>query len=308
MNKIKNYIYTIILFITMFLLFKYSYIINKSVVEGVYLWLHKVFPSLFIMFIINDIIIKSNILESISIIINPFFNKIFNTSNNSFEAFILSIFSGTPSSAFILKEMLNNNKIDLESANKLISFTYFSNPLFLYNILSTTFNKYITIKIILIHYLSNIIIGLLYRNKWNTKKIIYNNEYKKDNALYILPSSINKSINTLLMILGTIIFYMIITNVLLNIINLNDIYTVILKGIFEITQSLNILNIINYSSKVKEIIALSIISFGGLSIHTQVLSIINNTKISYKYFFTGRILHVLISTIAYTISTIIFIG
>ena len=89
---------------------------------------------------------------------------------------------------------------------------------------------------------------------------------------------------------------------------MNDIYTVILKGIFEITQSLNILNIINYSSKVKEIIALSIISFGGLSIHTQVLSIINNTKISYKCFFSGRILHVLISTIAYTISTIIFIG
>ena len=306
MNRIRNYIYTLILIIIIILLFKYSYIINKSVIDGFYLWLYKVFPSLFIMFILNDIIINTNILNNISNYINPLFNKVFNTSNNSFEVFILSLFSGTPSSAFIIKEMLEKNKLDIGSANKLISFTYFSNPLFLYNILSITFNKYITIKIILIHYLSNIFIGLLYRNKYNTITINSNNDYKNNNILYILPNSIKKSINTLLMILGTIIFYMIITNILLTIINLNNINIVLLKGLLEITQSLNILNIINYKSIIKEIIAISIISFGGMSIHTQVLSLISNTNISYKNFFIGRILHVLTSTFTYIMCTIIF--
>ena len=306
MNRIRNYIYTLILIIIIILLFKYSYIINKSVIDGFYLWLYKVFPSLFIMFILNDIIINTNILNNISKSINPLFNRIFNTSNNSFEVFILSLFSGTPSSAFIIKEMLEKNKLDIGSANKLISFTYFSNPLFLYNILSITFNKYITIKIILIHYLSNIIIGLLYRNKYNTININSNNNCKNNNILYILPNSIKKSINTLLMILGTIIFYMIITNILLTIINLNNINIVLLKGLLEITQSLNILNIINYKSIIKEIIAISIISFGGMSIHTQVLSLISNTNISYKNFFIGRILHVLTSTFTYIMCTIIF--
>ncbi len=306
MNRIRNYIYTLILIIIIILLFKYSYIINNSVIDGFYLWLYKVFPSLFIMFILNDIIINTNILNNISKSINPLFNRIFNTSNNSFEVFILSLFSGTPSSAFIIKEMLEKNKLDIGSANKLISFTYFSNPLFLYNILSITFNKYITIKIILIHYLSNIIIGLLYRNKYNTIIINSNNNCKNNNILYILPNSIKKSINTLLMILGTIIFYMIITNILLTIINLNNINIVLLKGLLEITQSLNMLNIINYKSIIKEIIAISIISFGGMSIHTQVLSLISNTNISYKNFFIGRILHVLTSTFTYIMCTIIF--
>jgi hypothetical protein len=258
------------------------------------------------MFILNDIIINTNILNNISKSINPLFNRIFNTSNNSFEVFILSLFSGTPSSAFIIKEMLEKNKLDIGSANKLISFTFFSNPLFLYNILSITFNKYITIKIILIHYLSNIFIGLLLRNKYNTITINSNNDYKNNNILYILPNSIKKSINTLLMILRTIIFYMIITNILLTIINLNNINIVLLKGLLEITQSLNMLNIINYKSIIKEIIAISIISFGGMSIHTQVLSLISNTNISYKNFFIGRILHVLTSTFTYIMCTIIF--
>ena len=307
MNKIKNYFYIIILFIFIFLLFKYNYIVNKSVIDSVNLWLTKVFPSLFIMFILNDIIINTNILNSITKIINPVFNKIFKTNNNSFEAFLLSLFSGTPSSSFILKEMINNNKIDINSANKLISFTYFSNPLFLYNILNTTFNKHITFKIIIIHYISNIFIGLIYRNKNTTNALLENKIIKKENIITILPRSIKKSIDTLLMILGTITFYMILTNLLLNIFKLNNITTIILKGIFEITQSLNILNNLEYQSIIKELLALSVISFGGLSIHTQVLSIISDTKISYKNFFYGRILHVLISALTYIICFICFI-
>ena len=161
MNKLKNIFTIILLSIIIYILFKYNSILNTSVIDAVNLWITKVFPSLFIMFIINDIIINTNILNHLTKIINPIFNKIFNTTGNSFEVFLLSIFSGTPSSAFIIKEMFANNKITLESANKLISFTYFSNPLFLYNILNATFNKYITFKIILIHYLSNLIIGLL---------------------------------------------------------------------------------------------------------------------------------------------------
>lgn len=300
MNKIKKYLSILIIFILIILLFKYNYILKESVIDGVNIWLTKVFPSLFIMFIINDLIIKLDILNGINKFINPLFNKLFKTSGNSSNVFLLSIFSGTPSSAFIIKEMLINNKITLEDANKLISFTFFSNPLFLYTILSLTFNKYIVIKIILIHYLSNIIIGLCYKNKYSNNNLnSYITRGVKENIFLILPKSIKKSIDTLLMILGTIVFYMIITNLITTILPIDNLIEVILKGILEITQSLNVLSSINNSSIIKEIIAISIISFGGLSIHTQVLSIISDTKIEYKNFFLGRIYHVLISANTY---------
>ncbi|MBQ8902484.1 MAG: hypothetical protein IJY87_05445 [Bacilli bacterium] len=300
MNKLKNIFTIILLSIIIYILFKYNSILNTSVIDAVNLWITKVFPSLFIMFIINDIIINTNILNHLTKIINPIFNKIFNTTGNSSEVFLLSIFSGTPSSAFIIKEMLANNKITLESANKLISFTYFSNPLFLYNILNATFNKYITFKIILIHYLSNLIIGLFFRKtNYENNNCLKDNNNANRNIFLLLPNSIKKSINTLLMILGTITFYMIITNIIINIFNIPPIFDILIKGILEITQSLNILNTLKITSIIKEIIALAIISFGGLSIHTQVISLISDTKISYKNFFIGRILHVLISTNTY---------
>ena len=300
MNKIKNYLSLISIFLFIFCLFKYTYILNKSVLDSVHLWLNKVFPSLFIMFILNDIIINTNILKNIVSFINPIFNKIFNTSNNSFEAFLLSIFSGTPSSAFILKEMLQNNKLDIISANKLISFTFFANPLFLYNILNTSFNQTITLKIIFIHYFSNIIIGLICpKNK--PANINYNDNYHPKNIIQILPLSIKKSLDTLLMILGTITFYTIITNLVVHIFKISTIATVLIKGLFEITQSLNIINTIKCTSIIKETIAISIISFGGLSIHTQIICLLDNTSISYKYFFKGRILHTIISALTYII-------
>lgn len=297
MNKIKTLLLNIFVFLFIIILFRYSNIVKISVTDGVNLWLDKIFPSLFIMFIINDLIINLDILDFLNKLINPIFNKLFNTSGNSSSVFLLSIFSGTPSAAFIIKEMLNNNKISINDANKLISFTFFSNPLFLYNILSLSFNKYIVIKIILIHYLSNIIIGLIFRNKYENINIEITNKKSNKNLFLILPNAISKSLNTLLMILGTIVFYIIITNLLIEIISMNNIFEVIFKGILEITQSLSILNKINSISVIKEIIALSIISFGGLSIHSQVLSIINDTKIKYINFFIGRILHILIGIV-----------
>lgn len=306
MNKLKKIFTIILLFTFIYLLFKYNFILQTSINDSVILWLNKVFPSLFIMFILNDLIINSHILDNLCNLISPIFNKIYHVSGTSLECFILCLFSGTPSSAYIIKEMLNNNSINESDANKLISFTFFSNPLFLYNILSISFNKFITLKIIIIHYITNLLIGLFYRknksNNSNSNITIKNKE--NINIIKLIPNAISKSFNTLLMILGTITFYMIISNYLLKIIPLNIFGEVILRGILEITQSLNILTNLNILSIIKEIIALSIISFGGLSIHTQILNIISDTNIKYQNFFSGRILHVLLSTNIYFFITI----
>lgn len=297
MNKLKKLFTIFSLLIFIVLLFKYNYLLNKSVIDAVNLWLTRIFPSLFIMFVLNDLIIETDALRFLNIFLSPFFNKLFNTSGNSFQVFLLSLISGTPTSAFIIKEMLNNNSITISDANKLISFTYFSNPLFLYNILSLSFNKSITIKLIIIHYITNILIGIIYqKNNDNIKvKMTLKNKDSK-NIFMVLPSSITKSINTLLMILGTITFYMILTNLLLSLFNFNYLSSTIFKGILEITQSLNDLPFLDISLIKKEILAIAIISFGGLSIHTQIISLINDTEIKYQNFLMGRILHVFLST------------
>lgn len=300
MNKLKKYFTIFLLSMFLIVLFKYNNILNKSVIDAVNLWLNNIFPSLFIMFILNDIIIETDIFAILNYYLNPLFNKIFKTSGNSFQAFLLSIFSGTPTSSFIISEMLQNNQISVKDANKLICFTYFANPLFLYNILSLTFNKSITIKIIIIHYITNILIGLLMANFQDFKedsKHNYKINVKTKNLFTILPQAISKSMNTLLMILGTITFYKIITNIIFTILPISNNLNIIFKGVLEITQSLADFPLLELSNIKKEILAIFLISFGGLSIHTQVMALIKDTPILYRNFLLGRIMHAILSTI-----------
>lgn len=286
------------------LLFKYSTIVTTSTIKGIELWLFKIFPSLFIMFIFNHFVINTNACYYLNKLITPISKKLFNLSGESSMALILSIFSGTPSNAYIIKELYLNQSISKGNANRLLAFTYFSNPFFLYNILSINFPKNIVIKLILIHYLTNIIIIFIFR-KHLTFDIIKNKQDTKINYFKVLEAGIKKSIDTLLMILGTITFFMIISNLLINVIDINNTGKILIQGIFEITSALNNLHYLNVSNMLKEIITIAIISFSGLSIHMQIFSIISSTNLEYKYYFYGRCLHVIISVLITYLTNII---
>lgn len=261
-------------FTFIFLSFKNYTLVLNSTVLAVELWLNKVFPYLFIMIVINDILIKAN------------FSKVF--KNPSTYIFIMSILSGTPSSAYIAGNMTRENKISKQYGNTTLLFTYFNNPLFLYTILSNIFSsQFIAFKLMIIHYLSNLIIYLYNKKHLNYKM---NNQ---DVFKFNLSSAIKAGINTTTMILGTIVFYLVLSNVLLNTIKLPLALTTILRGILEITQGLNAL--INTPIISKELIAMFFISFGGLSIHTQVKCILDEYNLDYKYFLKGRILQTIIA-------------
>lgn len=263
----KKLLYLTIL-ILIFLIFKNYSIVLSSSITAVELWLYKVFPYLFIMIILNDILISLD------------FESLF--KNNSLYVLVMSLLSGSPTSAVIISNLYRQNKMSKNNANITLLFTYFANPLFLYTMLMAIFKSpFITIKLMLIHYLSNIIIFFFSRSKLE-KSPIYQNKAKLD-----ISSSIKKAMTTTTMVLGAITFYLILSNIL----NLN----IFLRGILEMTQGLN--SLIGINLPFKEMLAIFFISFGGFSIHTQVKCILNETDLNYKYFFQGRIYQTIIALI-----------
>ena len=112
------------------------------------MYILKVFPFLFIMMILNNLLLKCNF--------PYYFNKIF--KSDKLYIFINSILSVSPINAILIKNYLDNNCINEDNASKLLCFTSFNNPLFLYNYLMLILNninnvpitiqKHITFKII----------------------------------------------------------------------------------------------------------------------------------------------------------------
>lgn len=297
MKKVsKNSIILLCILCLLILILLNSNEVKTDIIIATELWLTKVFPSLFPMFILSSLLIDYQFPEILAKYLGIPFAKIFHTSSYGVFVFIMSFLSGTPSSAFLVKDLQEQKKITKEEASFLLTFTFFSNPLFLLNMLNLIFpqNSKIVLKIILLHYGTNFIIGLLFRPKKENYSKKINLEKKPIFLGSSLSKAIKKALDTLILILGTICFYYMLANLFSP--NIEPLKTYI-SGFFELTQGLNKLITLNVSLNLKEVIAIFFISFGGLSIHTQVNSILKDTNISYTPFLKGRILHALLSVL-----------
>ncbi len=295
-TKIGNFLFCVFLFITLFILIKNNQEVASILNNSVSLFFKRVFPTLFPMFIINDLMIYANIPYYFYLVFNKLFTKLFHIRGIGAYIMFMSLISGTPTSGYLIKNLYLNKIISLEEANHYLYFTYFANPLFLSLILSLSFKASIVLKIILIHYLSNIIIAFLMRKKAPVNNI---GEIKRENNTLstTLIKSIKRAISTLLVVLGTIAFYVLLTYIITNILPLNPTLKVLLSGFLEITNGLNNLGSLSILPKLKEIMAIIIISFGGLSINTQIKAILEDTPLDFKCFLKGRIIQAIISGI-----------
>lgn len=288
MNKKNiNILFNLIIFYLIFKVFFNNALFYNSIILSLKMFIYKVFPFLFIMMILNKMLISFNF---------PYYlNKIF--KKKEIYIMIMSMLSGSPINAIILNDYLKNKQINEKSASITLMFTTFNNPLFLYNYFLSNFTKKDTFILMSIIYISNIIIYLIFKNKividTNNKFIIYNIKNELFNNIY-------NSLESLIKIMGIIIFFKVITDLLF----INESYfTSLLKGLIELTTGLNSLNNFSYSL-LKKIIALTIISFASLSIHMQISIILSSYKINYKYFYLSRILLILINIILLCLQTL----
>lgn len=300
----KNYLFMIVIFFFIFYILTHYPMILNSVATSFTVWKDNIFPSLFPMFVLTNILINYGFVEVCAKSLQNFFNKIFKINANTSFVFVMGLLSGFPSSAKYAKELYENDLISKNDITKIICFSHFSNPLFIIGTIGLSFlnNKKLGLLILVCHYLANVFIGLIYRNYLVSEKIIDNSSKRKEESFgSILSSSISKSIDTLLIILGTVVILLIITSIINNIFNFNPIFESIICGILEMTNGLKQMSLLDIPIKLKGILALSFISFGGLSVHAQIFSIVSDLKIKYLPFLLARILHVIISVILFII-------
>lgn len=241
----------------------------------------KLFPVSFIFFILSTLLIEYKVLDIIPININ------------SIYIYLLSFISGFPSGSKYIKELLDNNYISKEEASNLILFSHFPNPLFILGSVNSIIDKSICFKLLISILLSNFII-LLFTKKYKKKhsSINYPNNFSN-----IFKNSIYKSIKTIILIYGTSIFFYLISSIITKYISFNPYLYILISGIFDLTKGVFSTTIIN-NIIIKSIFILVFISFGSISIHIQVKSILEDTLL-YKSFIKGRIIGTILTLIIF---------
>ena len=311
MRKLTSILIMICLIICGYEILSESETIMNAVSYSFNIWINNVFPSLFPFFVLSEILINYGFIELVGELFKPIFEKLFKINGNASFVFIMSLISGFPSNAKYTRELYLQNKLSEKEATKILMFSHFSNPLFIMGTISLVFlkDKRLGLIVMFSHYIGNIIIGLLIKNynpskttndKFSIKKAILcmHNKRINNNKRFgsIITNSLINTINTLLLILGVITTFLIITTIIDNNFHLSLLNKSLLSGFLEMTQGLKHVSLLNINNNYKAILICAMISFGGLSVHTQILSIISDTKIKYKPFLFARTIHVIISS------------
>lgn len=279
----------------------YSFLINPglflaNIIKTLEIWLYKVYPSIFTFYLLASLLINTRLIDKIIYWLRPLFKPLKFSNENALHLFLLSIFVGNPTSASLICEALNQDRITAREANVLLKGSSFLNPFFIISFLTGFTLKY-SFLIIGAHIISNflIIFGL---NRHKAATSFPNPTLRFSFAEFL--NAINKVIALLLMISGIMCFCNILKYSLITVISIigdPPLFIEIIFANFEVALGLHNVLSFNLSLLPTLMLIAFICSFAGISIHLQVLNVIGNEKLSYSGFFKYRLLQALLCVI-----------
>lgn len=306
------------LFVSLFIVLSIIFMIIRpveimdAVRNALTIWATRLFPVLFPFYIFSTLAIKYGIAKVIGDALSPITRTIFKTNSISGFILMMSLISGNPGSAIIIAELYEQKYLTKRQALHYLSFCVYANPLFILGGIAISYyhNQSIGIIILISHILANLIIGFSLRfiSHDHEEKDIRIPTYQKKSFGFYLTDTLQKGINTMLLIAGFMIFFNIVIVMVKNsgLINLTyhivkpfkipfNIYQSIFIGLFEMVTGIDFIYQLDLPKRVSVTLITMIISFGGFSVHLQIQSILINLKLKYWTFFLARLAQMIIS-------------
>lgn len=311
---IKKYITAILTSLLIILLVLFSKNSMVSASNALETCLTILLPSLFPFFVASRLLILSGSASIIGKLFSPFVKILFGINQNGAIPFFLGILSGYPVGAGCVCELYDNKQLTKSEAENLLCFCNNSGPLFVISAVGTGLflSKEIGILLYIVHIVSAIIVGMIlkkvsppYMKVSNKCDIVYAPSQN------IFTESVEKSVQTILNIFGYVIFFAVVTDMLISmnltlyisrLLSFINIPENVIKGLvcafFEITTGIKKLSE-NKTFPLSYVLTLcsAIIGWGGISVHMQVKGIIAKSGLSFKKYLFGKFLHMVTSFI-----------
>jgi sporulation integral membrane protein YlbJ len=298
-------------------------------IRGLNMWWEIVFPSLLPFFIVSEMLIGFGVVRFIGVLLEPLMRPLFRVPGVGGFVWAMGMASGFPAGAKLTARMRQEGQLSKIEAERLVSFTNSSNPLFIFGAVSVGFfyNVQLGVILALAHYLGNISVGLIMRfygrseekaTKEKERKLTIRDAFAalhrtriKDNRPIgkLLGDAVMSSIQTLLMIGGFIILFSVINKLLFHLhitaflaefleimlvmLGMTDMLSLpFISGLFEITLGSQMTSQIQEATLMHQAVITSfILAFSGFSVQAQVASILAQTDIRFQPFFFARIIH-----------------
>lgn len=281
-KNIKRLVVLTLLFTLLILYIKESNLIIKEFLSYTNLFITKLLPSVFIIYILSDLLINYGIINLL---------KKITKYPTTIYILLISLISGFPSGPKTIKNLKEQNYITEKESNKLIQCTHFPNPIFVFSTISLITKNIGIIYISII--ISNLIILLKTKPTSNNKLP----SIKEKDFTTTLSNSIIQTLKIIILIYGTSIFFYLISIIILNYFNTKELY-IIINTIFDLTKGIQTTSLIT-NQTLKDLVIILLLTISPLNINIQIKSILSDTNIKYINFIKGRLISSFLTIIFY---------
>lgn len=213
----------------------------QSAKDAFRLWANNVVPSLLPFFICIELLKHTPFIKIIGKILTPIMKPLFGVPGCGAFAISMGMTSGYPSGGKISADLYESGACSKEEAERLLSFTNTSGPLFIISACGIAMfqSSQIGMLLLITHFLASITTGIIFRNysssknykppasfkssiiSQNSHKININHKISSDtepltskNIGFYMANAIQSSISTLLLICGYMVLAAILVNIL----------------------------------------------------------------------------------------------
>jgi sporulation integral membrane protein YlbJ len=291
---------------------------------GLELWATVLVPSLLPFFIITEVLLNLGVVNMLGVLLEPIMRPLFNLPGSASFVVAMGFTSGFPMGAVLTRRLCEEKECTIAEGERLLAFTNNSSPLFIMAAVAVGMfqNVYIGVILAISHYLANILLGIIlgiasprqpqiyYFNKHlliNSLKALLQAQQKRKPWAKLLSEAIRSGINTICLIGGFVIIYAIVIrilkitsllnlliypgNVLLQFLGFTpNLASALATGFWEMTLGLKETALSFATVREKAVIASILLGWSGLSIQSQVTSVLAGSGINPRLYYQGRIL------------------
>lgn len=278
---------------TLLVLFGCSFVWSATTIEAstnaLQLWIQTLVPSFLFPLILVRLLAPYHLLQPLLQPCNTLFIKVFNINSYGMECILTSFLLGFPSSSLFLEECAKENHFTTVQYQRLLNCVFLCSPNFILLSLSILYPSTITYQLLTIQ-LSCVFVLLFCSRKTpiHMKETLHHVSFLKQ-----LQVAIQKSFEILLMILAFLIMVYVSVDLLSTIFPTQ--IKIPLKLLSEFSSGCFYLSSLPIPYYPTLLLTSLVLSYGGLCVHMQIISLLDKQMFSYASFMRYRILHILLA-------------
>lgn len=319
MKNKKNVVYPLIVLVLLVLLTIFSKDCLTAAKNGLKLCLETAVPSLFPFFVISALAVDTGLTALLGRFFTPVMKNLFSLPGHAAMAFVMGITGGYPVGAQTAAELYDASLCSKKETERMLSFCNNTGPAFIIGVCGTGIFGSFKVGLLLyfIHILSALIVGLIFRPAKVSRADAHTILLRQKNPVSInfiksLIDAIKNGFLSCINVSAFVVFFSVVIAILnktgliaflsamlaplFMLLGLpRDLCSVMLSGIVEMTNGLNLLSAMNENISVLLPTSAFLLGFGGFSVHCQTLSLLIPRNLSSTFYFWGKTLQGILS-------------